>query len=157
MNDGIMNYIMDIQRAIPSVSLLFIAMLLDFCMGVTVAFRTKQLSSSASSKGMTKKVGTILLVMTGAVIDKAIDVDGNFVAKGVAMAFLVSEVFSILENASKLEIEIPSVLRLALIKLRPESEQPKPAPQMIVQHASNVNMPTMQPADSGINIHQDPK
>jgi toxin secretion/phage lysis holin len=138
VQERIVELILEFHRQIPSVSILLLMMFLDFLMGVTVAYGAKELSSSASFRGISKKVGMFLLVMTASVLDKANSSD--FAAKMVAMAFIATESFSIFENASKLGIKLPDGLVQALIKLRPEDEKRPSNPAINVQHV-DINIP----------------
>lgn len=155
MNEQVTQWIFALVNQFPAVSILLGMMLLDFAMGVTVAYGAKELSSSASFKGMCKKVAMLLLVMMAGLVDKASG--ASAAAQMVAMAFIATEACSILENAAKLGIKLPPQLIEALSKLRATDTTPpaQTGATVNVQHASNVNIPAQDAAGSGISIHKD--
>ena len=157
MNEQVTQWIFAFSKQFPAVSILLGMMVLDFLMGVTVAYGAKTLSSSASFKGMCKKVAMLLLVMTAGLVDKASG--ATAAAQMVAMAFIATEAWSILENSARLGIKLPPELIDALSKLRPVSPAPpaqQNGPIVSVEHASNVNIPTQDSTGlSGVSIHKD--
>ena len=106
----------------PFTSTLIILMLLDVAMGLVLAFGDRRLNSATSWRGMTKKVGILLVVCLAAVIEPyangfpLVDMSAGFYA--------VTEGISVLENAGRLGIPMFGPLKDALTKLRGESTQP---------------------------------
>lgn len=101
---------------------LIITTVIDVLMGLLLAFKDKDLNSSVSRVGMLRKVGIGLLVTVGFILEPF--AQGVPCGSLTALAFLVSEVLSILENASRLGIPIPAVIKDTLSKLRGESAKP---------------------------------
>jgi toxin secretion/phage lysis holin len=95
-------------------------MAIDVLMGLVCAFAAKQLSSSVSWKGTGKKTGTLLIVALAVTLDPY--VSDIALAKVVALFYCITESLSILENAGRLGIPLPSALVEALSKLRSGSE-----------------------------------
>ena len=115
----------------PVAIVLIALMAIDIAMGLLCAFFAKQLSSSASWRGTAKKAGTLLIVAVSAVLDPY--VPDVALAKVVALFYCVTEALSILENAGRLGIPLPSSLLETLSKLRgPQTpstpDQPKESP-----------------------------
>jgi toxin secretion/phage lysis holin len=110
----------DFQSAAPALYVLMASMVLDTIMGLLIAFGTKQMSSSASWRGVTKKMGVLLIVAFAAVVDPFIPTVP--LALFVSLFYIVPEGLSIFENAGKLGIPIPAFMREALVKLGDDAE-----------------------------------
>lgn len=110
----------------PLLVSLLAAQVFDILTGILVAVRTKTLCSSASWKGMTKKVATwIVIGLAGAIDPHMPDVPTLKIA---AVFYLAVEGLSVLENAGNLGAPIPKALRRALRKMRDDDEKAKPVP-----------------------------
>lgn len=119
MNDYMKLARADWANAQSLVIVLIVLMFIDVVMGVLCAFSTKTLSSSASRKGMTKKVATLLVVAMAAAIDPfATNIP---LAMLVAIFYLVTEALSIVENAGRLGLPVPKVLLETLSKLKADT------------------------------------
>lgn len=115
-------------------------MALDILSGVLAAYIAKKLCSSASFRGMLKKV-LILAVVAAAMLFERI-VPNMPWGQIVAFFFVVTESISIIENASNAGVPIPKQFRDALLKARADEEkkqQPMPAVKMDV-HAETVRI-----------------
>jgi toxin secretion/phage lysis holin len=106
----------ELASARPFVLLLVVLMGIDLAMGLLCAFVSKKLSSSASWRGACKKAGTLLVVSVGVALDPF--VSDIALGKVIALFYGVTEALSILENAGRLGIPLPSSLLEALSKLR---------------------------------------
>ncbi|MBX7132595.1 MAG: phage holin family protein [Fimbriimonadaceae bacterium] len=105
----------------PLLVSLLVAQVFDILTGILVAVRTKSLCSSASWKGMTKKVATWIVIGLAGAIDPHLP---DIPALKIAASFYIGvEGLSVLENAGNLGVPIPKALRRALRKLRDESEK----------------------------------
>lgn len=97
---------------------LVIFMLIDFVTGVLVAAiwgnsnkaDNGRLSSEACWKGILKKIGTLLIVVVATQIDIITGI--NYVRNAVVVAFCVSEIISICENAGQMGILPKSVQKI---------------------------------------------
>lgn len=92
--------------------------LVDYITGVTAAAVNKELSSEIGAKGIAKKVGELLLVGVGNVLDKQILQQGAAMRTLVIFFYVANEGLSILENLGKIGVPIPKPLRDLLKKLK---------------------------------------
>ena len=106
---------------------LLILMGLDFTSGLIVAgvfhkskkSETGRIESKAALKGLIRKVMIVCLVVVAHLIDRLLGT--NYVRDAVAIAFIVNEIISILENAGLMGLPIPGVLTKALEVLQKKS------------------------------------
>jgi toxin secretion/phage lysis holin len=114
---------------------LLIAIALDYISGIIKAFTTKTLSSRIGFNGIVKKLGILLLVMVGVLVDR---VSGNTgaIRTLVIYYFVANEGLSIIENLSIAGIPIPSSLKNALKVIRKENNDVM-ATGKTVQHKSD--------------------
>lgn len=114
---------------------LLIAIALDYISGIIKAFTTKTLSSRIGFSGIVKKLGILLLVMVGVLVDR---VSGNTgaIRTLVIYYFVANEGLSIVENLSIAGIPIPKGLKNALKVIRKESEDGL-ATSKTIQHKAN--------------------
>lgn len=114
---------------------LLIAIALDYISGIIKAFTTKTLSSRIGFSGIVKKLGILLLVMVGVLVDR---VSGNTgaIRTLVIYYFVANEGLSIVENLSIAGIPIPKGLKNALKVIRKESENDL-ATSKTIQHKTN--------------------
>ena len=96
---------------------LLIAIVLDYVSGIIKAFITKQLSSKIGFKGIIKKVGLLLIVMLGVLVDRVTG-DTGAIRTLVIYYFVANEGLSIIENLSLAGVPIPKDLKKALKALR---------------------------------------
>lgn len=109
-------------RSHPSVGTLCFLMIADVCMGLMVAWADKTVNSSVSRVGMFRKVGTALLVGTAYTIEP--HAQGVPLGLLTSLAFVVTELISVTENAARLGIPVPQPLIDVLSKLRGERAAP---------------------------------
>lgn len=100
---------------------LVIVIALDYISGVTRAYVTKTLSSKIGFQGLIKKIGLLVIVMLGTLIDR---VTGNTgaIRTLVIYYFVANEGLSILENLGQAGVPIPPAIKKALKALRKESK-----------------------------------
>ena len=100
---------------------LLLAIVFDYISGMIKAFHTKTLSSKIGFQGILKKVGILLIVMLGVLVDR---VTGNTgaVRTLVIYYFVANEGLSVLENLSQCGIPIPTSIKKALKALNKESK-----------------------------------
>lgn len=101
---------------------LLIAIVLDYISGIIKAYNTKQLSSKIGFKGIVKKVGVLLIVMLGVLVDR---VTGNTgaIRTLVIYYFVANEGLSIIENLSIAGVPIPKGLKKALKALKEKGNE----------------------------------
>lgn len=100
---------------------LLIAIALDYISGIIKAFTTKTLSSRIGFSGIVKKLGILLLVMVGVLIDR-VSGDTGAIRTLVIYYFVANEGLSIVENLGQAGLPIPSSLKSALKVIRKESD-----------------------------------
>lgn len=95
---------------------------IDYLTGVLSAIYNKNLSSDIGFKGITKKVCILLIVALAYIIEKA--TGGAFAIREIVIIFfIVNEGISLLENASKMGIPIPTKLTNILEQIRTQTEE----------------------------------
>ncbi len=88
---------------------------LDYMTGLLAAWQNKELSSSTGFKGIIKKIMTLAVV---ALAYTAEGVTGVPLREITIMFFVINEALSILENAVKTGLPIPSKLQAVLKQLK---------------------------------------
>lgn len=80
--------------------ILAILMLLDFAAGVAKQFRIdpRKITSARAWLGLIKKVGTLIVVLTVALVLKGIDVNGTTYITSILGIFIMAEGYSIIQN-----------------------------------------------------------
>ena len=104
-----------------SLQCLVIAIVLDYISGVIKAFTLKQLSSKIGFKGLLKKIGILMIVMLGVLVDRVAGNTGA-IRTLVIYYFVANEGLSILENIAITGVPIPNVLKKALKELKKEGK-----------------------------------
>lgn len=100
---------------------LLIAISLDYVSGLIKAYSTKTLSSKIGFRGLIKKVGLLIVVMIGVIIDKVTGGTGA-VRTLVIYYFVANEGLSIIENLSVAGVPIPKSIKKALKALKNTEE-----------------------------------
>lgn len=100
---------------------LLLAIVFDYVSGMIKAFHTKTLSSRIGFQGILKKVGILLIVMLGVLVDR---VTGNTgaVRTLVIYYFVANEGLSVIENLGQCGVPIPASIKKALKALNKESK-----------------------------------
>lgn len=114
---------------------LLIAIALDYISGIIKAFTTKTLSSRIGFSGIVKKLGILVLVMVGVLIDR-VSGDTGAIRTLVIYYFVANEGLSIVENLGQAGLPIPSSLKSALKVIRKESNDGLDSSTKI-QHKTN--------------------
>lgn len=107
-----------------SLTTLLIFMAIDYLTGLAVAgifhtstkTETGTLESKAGWKGLCRKCMTLMFVLIGTRIDKAIGT--TYVRDAVCIAFITNELISIVENAGLMGLPIPEVIIKAIDVLK---------------------------------------
>lgn len=112
---------------IPLVVLVAV-MLIDYCTGMASAFVCKKLNSRIGIKGIFKKLGYLVLVCVGGVVDYlmisglgaiGIHLQTSFyVGLIVTIWLIINELISILENLSCFGVRLPDFLMKLLSRLK---------------------------------------
>lgn len=108
---------------------LCVFMALDYISGIVVATVFKKspktesgkAKSSASLKGLFKKLFMLLLVGVAHLLDIVLGI--NLIRSGLVIAFVANETISIIENAGLMGIPIPKVLRDAIEILNEQEDK----------------------------------
>ena len=100
---------------------LLIAISLDYVSGLIKAYSTKTLSSRIGLRGLLKKVGLLIVVMIGVIIDKVTGGTGA-VRTLVIYYFVANEGLSIIENLGVAGVPIPKSIKKALKALKNSEE-----------------------------------
>lgn len=100
---------------------LLLAIVFDYISGMIKAYRTKTISSRIGFQGIIKKVGVLLIVMLGVLVDR---VTGNTgaVRTLVIYYFVANEGLSVVENLGQAGVPIPDSIKKALKALKKESK-----------------------------------
>ena len=105
-----------------AMSCLLIAIALDYVSGILKAFINKNLSSEIGLKGILKKVGILVIVMLGVLVDRVAGETGA-IRKLVIYYFVANEGLSIIENLGEAGLPIPKKLKNALKALKKETDK----------------------------------
>lgn len=96
---------------------LVIAIALDYISGLMKAYINKTLSSRIGMRGLIKKLGLLIIVMVGTLVDRTTGNTGA-VRTLVIYYFVANEGLSILENLGQAGIPIPHSVKKALKALK---------------------------------------
>ena len=96
--------------------------IIDYVTGIMCAIVEKSLDSEVGARGIFKKVLIFLLVGIANMIDVNVIGTGAVVRTAVIFFYLSNEGVSILENAGRLGLPIPSKLKAVLAQLRDDAE-----------------------------------
>jgi toxin secretion/phage lysis holin len=118
--DGLADPIFDFLSATPLFGVMLVLIFCDVVSGTLVAIAHRKLNSTTSIIGMTRKGFMVMFVAIGKILEPY--AQGIPVAQLVACFYSASELLSIIENAGKLGVPIPKVLRDSLNKLRADAE-----------------------------------
>jgi toxin secretion/phage lysis holin len=94
---------------------------LDYITGVVAAWYDKTLNSEVGGRGIMKKILLFVVVGVAYQLDTA---TGQEIFRALAIWFyLANEALSIIENAGRCGVQIPSFLKAALEQLREKSDK----------------------------------
>lgn len=95
-----------------SLKVLLFLMLVDYITGLWIGYITETLNSKRAYKGINKKIIILVIISCSAVMSKLIP---NLGIRNLVIIFYVAtEILSVIENAGKLGVPIPSKLKKAL-------------------------------------------
>lgn len=95
----------------------------DYVTGVMCAIVDKKLSSEVGFKGIFKKILIFILVGVAHLLDVHILGNGSILRTAVIFFYLSNEGVSLLENAGRLGLPIPTALKNVLKQLHDSSEE----------------------------------
>ena len=96
--------------------------IIDYITGFLCAIVEHGLSSEVGARGIAKKVVILLLVGIANMIDLNVIKSGAVIRTAVIFFYLSNEGVSILENAGRLGLPIPTKLKSVLAQLRDDAE-----------------------------------
>ncbi|MEN2765782.1 phage holin family protein [Ornithinibacillus xuwenensis] len=103
-------------------SILLTFVVIDYITGILAAGKEGKLNSSVGFRSIPKKVMIFLLVAVGHLIDGAMG-DSHMFRDAVIFFYLANELLSILENAGRIGLPIPSVLSKAVEVLKGKGDK----------------------------------
>lgn len=135
----------------PFIGILISLMLIDTLTGIIAAGVSGKATSSATFRGIQKKMLMFLMVATGMVMELLYpDIPWGRI---VAMFFCVYEIISITENAGRAGLPLPKQLTDALQALRqPEAPPAEPTVHLDI-HTEQVQIP--QPPEESIIVRSE--
>lgn len=92
-------------------------LVIDYVSGVAAAWREKRLSSEEGARGIAKKLGILLLVAVGHLIDRSTG-GAHLVRDAATWFYTANELLSVIENAGRSGIPIPPIIRQAVAVLQ---------------------------------------
>lgn len=104
---------------------LIVFILMDYVTGVIAAAIKRELSSEVGAKGIAKKVGELILVGVGNVLDRQILQHGAAMRTLVIFFYVANEGLSILENLGRIGVPYPKQLKDFLKKLKEDNNKKK--------------------------------
>jgi toxin secretion/phage lysis holin len=110
----------------PIFQVLLVVMGADIVLGTLAAFYNKRLDSGVMFRGMTRKIGILILVTVAQFLE--VNMSAHPVGDAAAGAFAAAEGLSAIEKAGMMNIVVPQFLKDALAKLNPGSHDPPPGP-----------------------------
>ncbi|TYS69159.1 phage holin family protein [Sutcliffiella horikoshii] len=102
--------------------LMFLIMfvVVDYLTGIMAAFVEKRLSSRVGFKGIAQKVFIFALVSIAHVLD--IILGTNLIKDVTILFYLVNEFISIMENASRMGVPIPNILKKVIDAIKKKAD-----------------------------------
>ncbi|QCS51625.1 phage holin family protein [Priestia flexa] len=90
----------------------------DYVTGIVAAFIDKSLSSKVGFRGIAKKVFIFALVMMANFMDQVFWPDNHFIRDITILFYILNEMISITENAGRVGLPVPAVIKQAIEKLK---------------------------------------
>jgi toxin secretion/phage lysis holin len=111
-------------------TILAVAMVLDYISGVLVAALGKSLKteggridSKVGFMGLAKKAFIIMIVLVATLLDRAIGGDAMVFQTATVCYYIANEGISVVENAGLMGLPVPGVIRRALEQMKDKGEQ----------------------------------
>lgn len=108
-------------------TVLCIFMIIDFITGMTAAAMgtsEKSINGGISSgiiwRGILKKIMTLVMVVVGAQLDKL--TGASYIKDAVVIAYCITEVVSIIENAGLIGLPVPAVIQKVIDVLKEKND-----------------------------------
>lgn len=115
---GLFSWFFGGNNGLLSVLLTFV--IIDYIMGLMVAFNKHTLSSSVGYLGIAKKVGIFFLVGITHITSRYIFRDADTIYTAVTLFYIANEGVSVIENADCLGLPIPKFLKTKLLSIKKE-------------------------------------
>ncbi|MEC0666972.1 phage holin family protein [Priestia flexa] len=90
----------------------------DYVTGTVAAFIDKSLSSEVGFRGIAKKVFIFALVTMANFMDQVFWPDNHFIRDITILFYILNEMISITENAGRVGLPVPAVIKQAIEKLK---------------------------------------
>lgn len=103
-----------------AIQTLLILMVLDYVTGICKAIINKELNSTIGAKGIVKKVGYLIIVALGVLLD-GITGETGVIRSIVIYFFVANEGISIVENWGAMGLPLPKKITEVLEKLKNEN------------------------------------
>lgn len=103
-------------------SALVLFVVIDYVTGMLAAGKEGKLSSQVGRWGIVRKVAIFLVVAVAYHVDRVLG-DGTVIRDAVICFYLANELLSILENAGRLGLPVPSFIRRAAEVLREKANE----------------------------------
>ena len=100
------------------INVLLVFVIIDYVMGVMVAYMHHSLSSSVGFNGIFRKISVFFLVGIAHVVDKYVLGDTATLRTAVCLFYVANEGISILENTDALGLPIPDFLKSRLLNIK---------------------------------------
>lgn len=97
---------------------------IDYITGIIASGVESKLSSSIGLKGITKKVFIFVMVAVAHLVDAALGNSGSILMDATIFFYIANELLSIVENAGRVGLPVPGILKQAVEILKGKS-QPK--------------------------------
>jgi toxin secretion/phage lysis holin len=111
-------------------TILAVAMVLDYISGVLVAALGKSLKtegghidSKVGFVGLAKKALIIMIVLLATLLDKALGAEAMVFQTATVCYYIANEGISVVENAGLMGLPVPGVIRRALEQMKDKGEQ----------------------------------
>lgn len=104
------------------VGYLFFIVIIDYLTGNAAAFKTGEWCSKTGFTGITKKIFVFFMVAIAHSLDVLVGM-GDIMRNAVIIAYAANEIASIIENADKLGMYIPAVIRNGLKAVQSKQEK----------------------------------
>lgn len=101
---------------------LLVFMVIDYITGIMCAIKDKTISSKVGFNGICKKILILVLVGMSNMLDIYVLQTGSMLRTAALFFYVSNEGISILENAGKLGLPIPSKIRNVLTQLHDKAE-----------------------------------
>lgn len=120
---SLITYLFGGWTALIRILLAFVAV--DYITGLISAGVNGELSSNVGFRGIAKKVFILILVAVGHLVDMALGTN-SIIQDAVCYFYMANELLSILENAGKIGLPIPDVLKNAVKTLQGKEHEDTP-------------------------------